>query len=447
MSPDAPPQPEPLHLRTTLRGTLWLAAVAQVVLWATLLGPGVPPDEIAHASYAVHLADTGQLLPDLTTLRLLAPDAGWSRQPSYLAHPPLPYLLLEPWVPPSPRTAVDRQDLIRRLRVPSAALGITGLSVLLAAVWRLRLPWTQELLASLVVLAPPMVTILAASVTDDTTTWIAGGLTLIGAERLAERRADSVTGLLLGSGVGLALASKLTAALLCGGLAAVVMAWWLASSADALRRAVPVLTLTLLLAAPGVVYHLEQLHSHGSLVPRATELQPGAGSGTVPDAPSQPLSAVAWGAHAARLLGVTWVNPIAHRPFDRDSVAEVLGLLLVPLLVAAGLLAPPKLPGGGPNALVPVLRAAAAAIALVVVVNIVFSYRVHLRLGYMGGIQARYSFPLLPAIGLLAARGATAIVPARWRTAATITLAALLVVANVTAMGRILADPSWRVGM
>jgi hypothetical protein len=440
------PRPEPTRLRTALRGTLWLAAVAQVVLWGSLLGPGVPPDEIAHASYAAHLADTGRVLPDLTGLRLLAPDGSWSRQPSYLAHPPLPYLLLAQWVP-SPREALDRQDLIRRLRLPSAAIGIAGLSVLLAAVWRLRLSWTQELVASLVVLTPPMVTILAASVTDDTSTWIAGGLTLIGAERLAERRADTVTGLLLGSGVGVALLTKLTAALLCGGLAALVIVWWLASSAGRLRRAVPVLALTFLLATPGIAYHLEQLSAHGTLVPRATELQLGAESGTASGGPLQPLSAVAWGAHAVRLLGVTWVNPIAHRLFDRDSAAEVLGLLLVPLLVAAGLLAPPRLPGERVASPAPVLRAAAVTLALVVAVNVAFSYRIHLQIGYMGGIQARYYFPLLPAVGLLAAHGTAAIVPIRWRTSAALSLAALLVLANVTAMVRILADPSWRVGM
>lgn len=207
-------------------------------------------DEVAHVSYVAHLQKSGDVWPDLTTMRLIDPvNFNFGDLPNYLNHPSPYYWLLArlgPTVENNPASLL----FLRAVNVGFVALGLAALLLLGKQPDRSRL---EEYGLYVPLFAIPVLAHLAGAVNNDNLAFLGGAVAFLAAQRLLQTREDKwlVAALLFGMIASLA---KLTALLLVGGLVAGVLTfmiwrgrhktWWIAAAAvAALIAASPYLAL------------------------------------------------------------------------------------------------------------------------------------------------------------------------------------------------------------
>lgn len=411
VTPDLPAPSRPVVLG--LAAAFFAAGLAQAGLFAARVSPGLLPDERAHVSYVRDAAARSSFVPRFEAMRLLDADGSFGREPNYLPHPPLTY-----------RAAAALERLsgeertpglvgaIRSLRRASLPLFAAALAAVLAALLPAASTSGGAAFLGAALLAVPMASALGASPNPDTVALLGGGLAAAGALRVAARGPGSASGLLLGGGTALAALAKLTGALLCGFLLALLLLALLSGRLGGARRPsrafFAAVLLPLLLPA---AYWLAVVARYGTPVPSLAATSPRAfaaspwGKASPPDAPR--MSPGAWAARSLRVLDFGTRSFASHVAVPASGPAS-LALRLVPLAALAGLLLPAR--GEADAGRRVVLLAAAAAGLAVLAIHLVATYRDHLRTGGVFGVQARYYFPLLP-LALVAALRAVERIP------------------------------------
>jgi hypothetical protein len=429
-----------------------LLCFGETFFYSRVVGTGVMPDEIAHTSYVSYLVDTGRIIPEFPEMRIFYPDGSWGHIPNYIAHPPLYYHLLR-WTQPDNRSRLTREALILRARFATPWMGLAVIGLMMWIGLRLEMPLPAHLVYAGGLATVPMVSFGLAGVNNDVLAWFAGGLVILGTCRWAEDRRGRNTALLLGAGIGIALLAKLTAALLCIIAVFLVMLRSLAmeKTIRAGKWTLPVFLIAVC-CLPGIAYHGVQLAKYGTLFPRGAADSP-VEETTSTATPAQRnetdarLSPSQWAKEFAGTMAGTWVNIVGHKFTDRRSPLEAIGLLLLPLLTLAGFFMKSNPRDPTLTTILPALRCAAIACAVVVAAHILYTYRAHMLSNFIGGVAARYYFPMLPALLLLAARPFAVTARSRRSLVVALVLVALLSYANLTAFYEVASDPGWHSAM
>jgi hypothetical protein len=390
--------------------SVWLLCLAKILYFTVNLTPGVTPDEIAHVSYVAYLEESGRLIPEVTEMRILNADAGWSRRPSYLMHPPFYYHLLR-LLPGAQLQAETTPELTLSLRRANLWLSAVALTLMLWIGLRLEMHLLLHLLYAVTLGSVPMLCFGAAGVNNDSLALAAGALTIIALCRRIEGSSSLLNTAMIGAGAGLALLAKATAGLLCCLMVALCLGWQLVHTRHHLRQSLTSFLVIAALTAPGLTYYGVQAVRYQRVLPSAANL----GSEPCQQTsfklePGERLDLSGWGQQFFYLLGVTWIKISSHRSLASAAPLAAIGLLVIPLLAMVSLISPRRLAGdrhcrGSLGQMLPVSRSAASACLLVALIHLAYTYQVHRLTGYLGGAQARYYFPLLPLLLLLAVSG------------------------------------------
>jgi 4-amino-4-deoxy-L-arabinose transferase-like glycosyltransferase len=394
------------YLVCAVSALVWLLCLGKILYLTVNLVPGVTPDELAHVSYVAYLEESGRLIPEVPEMRLLDADSGWSQRPNYLMHPPFYYHLLR--LLPGARLQADTTpELIRSLRRANLWLSVAALTLMLWIGLRVEMHPLLHLLYAVTLLSVPMLCFGAAGVNNDSLALIAGAITIIALCRHMEGSSSLLNFAMIGAGVGLALLAKATAGILCCLLVALCLGWQLVRARHRLRQSLAGLLVIAALAAPGLGYYGVQAVRYQRAFPSAANLA----SDTIQPtryqlAPGSRLDLPGWGQQFLYLLGVTWIKVSSHRYHAGEAPLAAVGLLIIPLLAVASLIWPRRLSAEqqrsrfGKTLLVS--RVAAIACVLVAMIHFAYTFHIHRLTGYLGGAQARYYFPLLPLLLLLA---------------------------------------------
>lgn len=382
------------------------AGVAQAAFFAACVKPGLFPDERAHVSYLRDVAAREAFVPSYEEMRLLEADGRFGVEKNYLSHPPFGYRLLAllektAGFPSAPGLA----GAIRSARRASLLLLGAALAAALWIVARGPLPAPFVALFGASLIAVPMVFFEGAN--PDLLALLGGALASAGALRATGGRVDAAAGMLLGTGSALAAAAKLTGGLLLVPVLAVVVTRVLRGVRAGRRPSRAFLAASLLPLVLPAAFWAAVTVRYGTPVPSLKTTDPAAYAASPWPSPSiRRLSPAEWTVRSARLLDVSGRGVASHVAVPSPGPLS-WPLRLLPIAAIAGLLVPARGEGGAGEALV--LRAAAGTALAVLVINVAVTWREHVASGTMGGIQARYYFPLLPLFLLAAVRGVAAL--------------------------------------
>jgi hypothetical protein len=356
--------------------------------------PGAPPDELAHLSYVVHLdKDGGRLLPDYGDRKLYTERGARLVRANYLAHPPFYYHLLRPFAPDGdPRLIFSR---LHDLRLVNLALGLAGIALFLWVGCREDLPLPFHAAYAAAMAAVPMLPYLAGAVNNDNLLLLAGGLGVYGTVLFLGDAPRGGGLVLLGAGLFIAMLVKATAGLQLIILTGLVLLMRIRRdrSLAAFRGiGLPIfLGLCLLPAA----WYLWSFATYGTFIPQFGD--------TWYDLPDEPvvMGFFAYLRRFFRVLALSFTGILSHESVFHRSLLAGLPLLLLPVLACWGLL---RRDGGRERPFFTAQRLAFIALLLMMVFHFTRVYRYHLASGYPGGMQARYYFPLMPAMLMLSLR-------------------------------------------
>jgi len=353
-------------------------------------------DEAAHFSFALHVLQTGDVLPAFADLRLIEPEsvASWTDRPNYLNHPSAYYALMAAAAAPFELPAVD---LIRFWRLLNVALATAVVAVILRlgrdAGWSAP---AQAVFAVLVVFNPAL-PVLGSIVSNDNLAFLGGALTCLGAFRLLSGKRSAGVWATVAAGMLLAGLAKLTALLLCGLLLACTLAWLVASEGPAVLRSVPAV-LCLIIAGLGLVPYLPLVLEHGSPAPftagQAAILERRLAE--IPAWRDSRLDFWPYVGHFAQSLLVYWSPVTPVRPVQVALLAlpaMVLGMGLTAIMAA---LRPSRSAAADPTARFVV--GGAIAMAVMAAVHLEFTFARHQETGWLRGVYPRYYFPLLAVL-------------------------------------------------
>jgi len=379
-------------VRLLIYGAALLLVGAQA--WGTMkrVPPGIPPDELAHVSYVIHLEEHGRFLPDYSQRFLYSGQGALLDHRNYLAHPPFYYNLLRPFVPEGSRAIVSR---IGDLRLVNLALGLCGVALFFWVGCREPLPLWFHLYYAAALSSVPMVSYLCGSVNNDNLLLIAGGLAVWGGVLFLESAPRPAGLVLLGAGLSLALLVKATAGLQLIFFAGLVQALRLRRdrSFEAFRGFQ--LPAYAVICFVPLAWYLWSYATYGTFIPQFGE--------TWYDLPGE--SAVLSFPHYLRrffrVLALSWTGILSHQSLFRSSLAGALPLLLT-LGLAAWAFFLRETKDGRP--FFTVQRLGLIGLLLMMGFHFVRVYRYHLVSGYPGGMQARYYLPLAPCLLMLSFR-------------------------------------------
>lgn len=362
--------------------------------WSTMqtVPCGIPPDEMAHVSYLIHLEENGRILPDYRSRFLYSERGAELDRLNYLAHPPFYYNLLKPFVPRGPRLIVSR---LHDLRLVNLALGLFGVGLFFWIGYREPLPLAFHVYFASALAAVPMVPYLAGSVNNDNLLLLVGGLAVYGAILFLQSKPRPAGLVLLGAGLSLALLVKATAGLQLLFLVGLVLTLRVIRdrSLSAFRGySLPVFIVFCLIP---VAYYLWAYATYDTFLPQFGR--------TWYEFSERPvaLSPLLFTRHFFRVLYLSWTGILSHESVFRVSLVSALPLLL-PLGLAVWALFIRERREEKPFFLVH--RRALVGLLLLMVFHFAMVYRYHLSSGYPGGMQARYYFPLMPCVLMLSFR-------------------------------------------
>jgi hypothetical protein len=346
-------------------------------------------DELAHASYVAEVQAQGRIVP-LTEIRMLDPGSfRFTAAGNYINHP-APYYALHALAGP---TLEGRPQALFWHRLIDVAIAALALGLLLAAGLALCRAGDELLIYAVTLGCIPVLAPLAGSINNDNLAFLAGALTLFGAQRYWRDRRAADLGL---AALGLVAAglAKLTALMLCGGFLLLLLA--LLWRREGLRPAHAALVLAALALAAAPAVELWLLYGspapdtpaqHALLIDGARE------AGWAGHDRLGPF-AYGWRFLAAFVDG--WMPALANKsPLQKAMLAVPVATLL--LAVAGAFLSLKRIAGRGPGtgAIEPVVAAGAVAIAATLAVHVAFSYQRHLATGWMMDAYPRYYLPLV----------------------------------------------------
>ena len=368
-------------------------------------------DEPAHISYVAHIQRSGDVWPELKTMRLLDPRTfQFTAAPNYLNHPPLFYALLAaigPRLEGRPQALwIDRLIDVALVALGLGALLLIGLD---AKFSRLEF-WAYAMPLAFI----PVLVQLAAAVNNDDLAFLGGALATLGLWQLmASGRGGWLALALALAGTVAAAWAKLTGLLLTAPMVSIVLAYlawrgrlrwsWAAAAACAF----------VLAAAPYVVYIVQ----YGSPTPETPAqialLQDGARAVGWADLPRKSFPAYA--AYFAVAFLTHWMPVLGARSaFNYAMLALPATTLLAALAGVA--LSLRRAWRRQETRLDVIVIAGAVALAATLALHVGHSYGRHLATGWMMDAYPRYYLPLAAIVPLACLSLLAAIETPRWRT-------------------------------
>ncbi len=368
-------------------------------------------DELAQLSYVASIAQSGLAGTSLTTMHMLRADLapGFTEQLNYLNHPPSYYFVLSPLLPAD---GWPTRETVVVLRLVNLALSSLAVACALAIGLARRLSPGTFALYALMVLVTPVLWGVGGAINNDNLAILGGALAVLGAELMQNRPDPRMGNASLAVGCVLATLAKLTAGVMVAGFA--ILFLLLRVRGGARSSCAFMASLALLLLAAGAPY-LWLLASYGSLAPvtpslideyqRVTTLLAAHPNNAVHGwQPGASLGFVGYAIQFARWLLADW-DPV-FSPSNASLVVLAVPVMLLLLAILAWLRAAPTLRD-------PVVLAGGVAIAMLVPLHLMFSWRMHRLVGSPPfDAVPRYYLPLSLSVLPLAACRALSEMPA-----------------------------------
>jgi hypothetical protein len=200
----------------------------------------------------------------------------------------------------------------------------------------------------------------------------------------------------MAAGLLLAGLAKLTAGLFCGLLLAIVLATLMRQRGLGALPAPGLCALALagiLASVPYLAFWL----SHGSPAPLTAGLQAMLDARLTASGPT-PAERLAPGAYLAHFLTSLLVYWPPNTPASRLELALLAAPLLTLLLCLAGVALAVRGPGAAADPTRALVVCGALALLLLMLVHLIFAYRLHLETGWHRAVHPRYYFPALPIL-------------------------------------------------
>lgn len=350
-------------------------------------------DEVAHASYVMHLQRTGEIWPAFEDLRMLDPsNFRFTDAANYLDHPSPYYLLLARGGP----TLEGHPEAIFVYRLFNVVLVAVGLAALMAIGLVAGLPRLAFYAYIVPLAAIPVLAPLAGAVNNDNAAFAGGGIATLAAFQLLAT--GSRTSLLAALG-GLIVASwaKFTGLLLVGGLVSGVLLWLLWHGRLQPRWIVPIAIAVLLAGAP----YLALFAQYGSPTPRTPGLvaMVKTGAQSVGWDSAERLTPVSYAVHFISEFTLQWMPTL--KPRNALNYAAMAIPVTAALCAFGGLLAAIRRIWYRTEGPLDILIAAGAlAFATTFVIHGIFSYRLHTEFGWLTTAYPRYYLPLAALVPL-----------------------------------------------
>lgn len=393
--------PGMLNEETAAKYLVYFAALVVFILqsyyYAEKVAYGAPPDERAHISYLAHLKSNNLVFPDYQSRFLYTDSGNLTKKLNYLCHPPFYYNLFKPFIHKSPGLIVKNY---RSIRVLNVILALIGVMIFMWIGCRENLPLTFHLYYATAIISVPMLSYLAGSVNNDNLTLIGGGLAIYGALLFLENRFLPSGLLCLGFGLSFSLLTKATSGLHVMFFVLLVFVYkiWQDKSFKTFRNAYFVL-FVLICLIPLSYYVLTYINHHTFL--------PSYGSiGFVPAKNPIIYPFTDYIHHFFHRLSFTWTGIHSHESVQKHCFVDALPFLIPPFLALAALFFKNNVKPSGKHQshFFAVHKIALIATLLFMVVHFIKVYKGHLSTGYLGGIQSRYYFSLIPSLFALSFR-------------------------------------------
>jgi hypothetical protein len=388
-------------------------------------------DELAQLSYVASIAQSGPAGASLPALHMLKADLtpGFTDQLNYLNHPPFYYVLMSRLLPAD---GWPTWETVLVLRLANLVLSSLAVACALAIGLARKFPPGIFALYALMVLVTPVLWGVGGAINNDNLAILGGALTVLGAEIMQSRPDSRIGDASLVIGSVLATLAKLTAGAMVGGFAIlflVLRARTRTYSSHAFKAAFAFL---LLAAGTPYLWFLANYGSPAPIIPgfideyrRVTSLLAAhpdvAVHGWQPDVE---LGFAGYAIQFAWWLLADW-DPVFSSS-NASLVVLIAPLMMLVLAILAWLRAVPTLRD-------PVVLAGGAAIAMLVPLHLMFSWRMHRLVGSPPfDAVPRYYLPLSLSVLPLAACRAVSEMPALLRRTAMAVLAIGLCAASLT---------------
>lgn len=362
----------------------------QSVVMALTIPRGAPPDELAHISYVMDVAQTGDFLPDYANGTIVN-----STHPNYLKHPPLYYTTLGLT---SRFLGLDPLADYKYLRVLSAAMVFLGFLCWLLVARNMGASLLACVVCTIACCAVPMFGYAAGSINNDCLAYLGAGLCFYGLSRtrLAPDSSDSL-------GFGLCAAGMLIAILTKATVATFLIAFFLALLAFRWRDSLLLIrnrvAIKCLIAAvlPCVAYY-----AYAVLKFRTPFPIPGTLYERAP--PAEPLDFLHY---SGKFLMTMWERLpliLSHSnisPFYPGSQIFFYAMLIVPVLAWVFLRPKARKRGASPFN-ISMTDSFVVALVLTALAHVHTTYGSYLYNGLLAGWQPRYYAFALPGLWILA---------------------------------------------
>ena len=385
------------------------AILALFAISAVLSAPAPGFDELAHVSYIAHIQSTGNFWPTLGSLRLLDPlTFQFTDQANYLNHPPIYYGLLATLGP----KLEGHPQAILAYRLFDVWLTTVGLAALLGLGLVARFPRREFYAFAIPLVCIPILVPLAGTVNNDSLAFVGGTIATLGAWQLvATGRSEWLIVAL--AGMALAAWAKLTGFVLTGVIVSAVVIYLIGRGRLRWTTAIPLVFVSVLAAAPYVVYLL----LYGS---------------PAPETPAQitlleAARATGWSDLPRQSFPVYLVFFICTFVADWMPIGNHTLPLLIILIPAAALitaligivLSLGRLRHSRETTLDVMVIAGAAALAITFALHAGYSYNYsrHYSSGWMANVDPRYYLPIAAIVPLAGLSVLAAIEDPRWRAA------------------------------
>jgi len=346
---------------------------------------GYPPDESVHYTYITYVHKHHHIVPDFKDMK------------HYLSHPPLYYEIMNLYFDENK----TKEENIYTIRDASSYIYFIAFIVILYIGFRANLSVVGDLVFLTIVTAIPMHAYIGASINNDTLGILGGALFALGFIRFLEHNHSMENYFLIAVSIIVAFFAKFTVALL---ILFAVIAYLIYSRISNQRIVFNKKGLIFIFIAliPIVYYQFEIMYTYHAIVPTYAKTHPQeylkSGFYTLPQYRIH-LNISEW---FERLLGYIqggWFGIHSHHSFAKESWFGSFGLLILHFFAIVALfLRCPK----NKERFCLLGKFTLFSIFLVLFIQFIFSYRVHLHSGYMGGLQPRYLLPFMFAFAIMA---------------------------------------------
>ncbi|WP_344706468.1 hypothetical protein [Sphingomonas swuensis] len=358
------------------------------------------------------MAANPEFFPDYASLGSGLPPSAAAPEPNYLNHPTPYYVALgQLW---DDGVSVEGQML--KLRLINVAVASFAIIIMLAAGAMAFPDLSGRAVFSSVLVLFPKTPGMAGFVNNDSLVLVATGIVFAGLLRLADQR-DTRAGLLVGAGLALAGWTKLTALVMLG-TAALLVVLLVALNGRAVARR------TLLtgasIAAIGAIPTFANLLSSGKIIWSSPT------HNAVPEALRPDLSAGEFLLHFLQNLALKWP---AFEPAAPIQLACLAAVLLI-CLAGAFFILPTVLRREQPEPLALVAGAFLLALPISIGIHTIYGWSAFLAIGDLTSAQMRYYAPLWPGIALAMTLVHRQIVSPRHKVIAALLMGELLLVCS-----------------